>query len=45
MMLWFEPFMWTLCRALAFVFQLIGVTGLTAFVMVAACAAVERLAE
>lgn len=31
MMLWVEPFMWAMCRVLAYALQLIGLGGLLVF--------------
>lgn len=45
MMLWVEPFMWGLCRAIAFAFQLVGFTGLMVSAFVALIILTEKLCE
>lgn len=34
MLKWVESFMWWLCRALAFVLQLVGCTGILLFILI-----------
>lgn len=43
MLKWVEPFIWWLCRALAFVLQLIGCTGILFFILVGVWVLAERI--
>lgn len=43
MLKWVEPFMWGLCRVLAFVLQLVGVIGILVFILIGLWVWVERM--
>ena len=45
MLLWVEPFMWGLCRFLAFAFQLVGFTGLFVSAIIALIIFSEKICE
>ena len=45
MLLWVEPFMWGLCRVIAFVFQFTGVSGLLVCAGKALITITDRICE
>lgn len=45
MMLWVEPFMWAMCRVLAYALQLIGLGGLLVFAAHGFMKIIDRILE
>lgn len=45
MMQWVEPFMWALCRVLAYVLQLVGLLGLMGFALIGLVNITDKLSE
>lgn len=43
MLKWVEPLIWSVCRVLAFVLQLAGLTGILAFILIGLWALAGRI--